>query len=203
MKILCLYNNPCAEELFDWLQEQGNETVPCSECFETEWCYAQHFDLAVSYTYRHILKKDQIDALNGNAVNLHNSYLPWNRGADPNIWSLIEDTPRGVTLHYMDEHLDKGNIIAQKFVTDSDDESFRSSYDNLDRAAKELFKEAFKYYSYWPDMRKAAIGRGSYHSVRDGEEIKKRIGSYDMKVADFLRGECTSTVLYEMDNNYV
>lgn len=168
MKILCLYNNPCAEELFEWLREQGNETVLCSERFEASWCSDCKFDLAVSYTYRFILKKEQIDALSGNVVNLHNSYLPWNRGADPNIWSLIDRTPRGVTLHYVDERLDKGNIIAQKLVIDGENESFESSYQNLDRAAKELFKEAFKYYPYWHGMQKIAVGKGNYHSVSDG-----------------------------------
>lgn len=185
MKILCLYNNVCAEELFRWLREQGNETVLCTERFEAKWCEAQNFDLAVSYTYRYILKKDQIDALNGNVVNLHNSYLPWNRGADPNIWSMIDGTPRGVTLHYVDERLDKGNIIAQAFVTDSGDETFASSYEHLDKAAKQLFKEAFRFYPYWREMQKITVGKGNYHSVSDGAEIKKRISSYDMKVSDF------------------
>ncbi len=188
MKILCLYNNPCAKELFDWLYEQGNETVLCSERFDANWCLSQQFDLAVSYTYRYILNREQIEALNRNVVNLHNSYLPWNRGADPNIWSLIDGTPRGVSLHYVDERLDKGNIIAQKFVMDSNDETFESSYQNLDQAAKELFKEAFRFYLYWREMQKVAVGKGSYHSTKDGMEIKKNIASYDMKVSDFRRG---------------
>ena len=28
-----------------------------------------------------------------------------NRGAYPNIWSIVEKTPAGVTLHYIDEGL--------------------------------------------------------------------------------------------------
>lgn len=188
MKILCLYNNPCAEELFQWLREKGNETVLCSERFEAGWCTTQEFELAVSYTYRHILKSDQIHALNGNVVNLHNSYLPWNRGADPNIWSLIDGTPRGVSLHFVDERLDKGNIIAQRFVIGGCNETFESSYWNLDRAAKELFKEAFQFYPYWQEMQKIAVGKGNYHSVKDGAEIKKSIISYDMKVSDYHWG---------------
>lgn len=188
MKILCLYNNSCAEELFQWLREQGHETILCTGRFDTDWCSGEKFDLTVSYTYRYILKKDQIKALNNNVVNLHNSYLPWNRGADPNIWSMIDGTPRGVSLHYVDEHLDKGNIIAQKFVIDSDDETFESSYNNLDRAAKELFKEVFRFYPYWQEMQKIPVGKGNYHSISDGAEIKKRIITYDMKISDFRRG---------------
>ncbi len=197
MKILCLYNNDCALELFAWLQEGGNETVLRSEGITAEWCKDQKFDLAVSYTYRYILTEDILTALNYNAVNLHNSYLPWNRGADPNIWSIVEGTPRGVTLHYMDSGLDKGYIIAQEFVGLDAGETLKSSYYALDRAAKDLFRRAFAHYSYWPEMKKAPMGRGTYHSLRDGEALKNSIESYDVSVRTFLakcpRGEKQST----------
>ena len=116
MKILCLYNNECAAELFEWIKEQGHETICSSEKLKAQWCREQKFDLAVSYTYRYILTEEILLLLNQNVVNIHNAYLPWNRGADPNIWSIVDDTPRGVTLHYMDTSLDKGSIIAQKLV---------------------------------------------------------------------------------------
>ena len=93
MKILCLYNNECALELFQWLKEQGHKTVVCTERLNVEWCRNQNFDLTVSYTYRYILTADILEALNGNVVNIHNSVLPWNRGADPNIWSIVKILP--------------------------------------------------------------------------------------------------------------
>ena len=185
MKILCLYNNECALPLFESLAELGHETVLCSERLTVDFIREGGFDLAVSYTYRYILTGELIGALKGNAVNLHNSYLPFNRGADPNLWSLRDKTPRGVTLHYMDEGLDKGFIIAQRLVTKGDGETLKSSYDNLDRNAKEMFLEAFKYYEYWPEMKKCPEGKGSYHSVKDGAAMKEKISSYDMTIKDF------------------
>lgn len=182
MKILGLYNNECALELFEWLMENGHEIIYCTEKLKAEWCREQKFDLAVSYTYRYILSKEILDALNNNAVNIHNSFLPFNRGADPNIWSFIDGTPRGVTLHYMNTELDKGYIIAQQLVNDSEEETLRSSYENLDRAAKQLFKDAFRYYTSWPEMRKRAIGIGSYHSIKDREKIKGTINSFHMSI---------------------
>lgn len=187
MKILCLYNNDCAKPLFDQLKNEGHEVVLWQDVLSCEWCLSQKFDLAVSYTYRYIIKQEVLDALGNNVVNLHNSYLPFNRGADPNIWSLVDGTPRGVTLHYMDAELDKGYIIAQKLVTEGDGETFASSYDNLDKNAKDLFFEAFKYYEYWQQMKKKPQGAGTYHSVKDGKSIKEKITSYDMKVADLLK----------------
>ena len=113
MKILCLYNNECALPLFDNIRKLGHETVLMTERLSLDYVKSENFDLAVSYTYRYIIPGDIIRALKGNIVNLHNSYLPYNRGADPNLWSFAEKTPRGVTLHYMDEGLDKGYIIVQ------------------------------------------------------------------------------------------
>lgn len=184
MKILCLYNNDCALELFSWLEKQGHEIIRYTERLDENWCREQKFELTVSYTYRYILSNDILISLNNNVVNIHNSFLPWNRGADPNIWSLIEDTPRGVTLHYMDEKLDKGSIIVQQLIVDGKNETLKSSYDNLDKAAKELFKNAFVYYNNWQSMKKTASGKGSYHSLKDGIKVKKMIDSYEMKVAD-------------------
>ena len=187
MKILCLYNNDCALSLFEQIEKMGHEVVLCSDRITPDQVKEGGFDLLVSYTYRYILSGEVIDAVSKNAVNLHNSYLPFNRGADPNLWSLKEKTPRGVTLHYMDEGLDKGYIIAQRLVTEGDGDTLKSSYDNLDRNAKELFVEAFSYYDHWQEMKKKPLGKGNYHSVKDGALMKEKIPSYDMKIEDFLR----------------
>jgi len=155
------------------------------EKLDEQWCREQKFDLAVSYTYRYILTRDILAALNHNVVNIHNSYLPWNRGADPNLWSLAGDTPRGVTLHYIDTALDKGYIIAQKLVGKDETETLRSSYEALDMAAKELFKEAFVFYKDWPEMKKLPLGKGSYHSLKDGELVKGVIDTYELRATEF------------------
>ena len=118
MNILCLYNNDCALDLFRWLNEEGHIITINSNILDAEWCREKSFDLTVSYTYRYILTEEVLSALNNNVVNLHNSFLPFNRGADPNLWSIVEGTPRGVSLHYMDSKLDKGYIIAQSIVND-------------------------------------------------------------------------------------
>lgn len=185
MKILGLYNNECAIDLFDWIAEQGHEVIMTCEKLDAEWCRDHKFDLAVSYTYRYIISKELLAVLNNNVVNIHNSYLPWNRGADPNIWSIVDDTPRGVTIHYMDDELDKGFVIAQELLCISDDETLASSYYFLDSAAKELFKKTFLLYDYWDSMKKRCVGKGSYHSIKDGLPIKSLIDSYNIKISDF------------------
>lgn len=196
MKILCLYNNDIAIELFEWLEMAGNDICLQSERLEVPWCLEQSFDLTVSYTYRYILTQDIIDALNNNVVNIHNSYLPWNRGADPNIWSIIDGTPRGVTLHYIDNRLDHGDIIAQALLPqpkllhqskereaeECDNPTLLSTYYELDQAAKKLFREAFPYYPFWNSMRKCTKQAGSYHRSSDARMLKNAMNSYDINI---------------------
>lgn len=188
MKILCLYNNDIALELFAWLSDQGHETTLYSERLNASWCRKRLFDLALSYTYRYIISDDVLGALSYNVVNIHNSFLPFNRGADPNIWSIIDNTPRGVTLHYIDSKLDHGDIIAQELVskpTGGRSSTLESTYVELDQAAKELFKTAFQYYSYWDDMRKRSDKVGTYHKAYDAKELKDKLDSYDISIQDF------------------
>ena len=188
MKILCLYHNPLALELFQWIKEQGNDVILHDGYLEPQWCREQAFDLTVSYTYRYILTEGILDALGNNVVNIHNSFLPFNRGANPNIWSILDETPRGVTLHYMNIGLDKGNIIVQDLVADcSERETLESSYNELDEAAKRLFKKAFACYGFWRSMGKEPQGAGSYHSIKDGSFIKDLTDTYNITIADFKK----------------
>ena len=206
MKILCLYNNDIALELFDWIKNEGHRVTVFSDKLDESWCREQDFELTVSYTYRYILSQEIISALNNNVVNLHISYLPWNCGSDPNIWSILDDTPRGVTLHYVDNQLDHGDIIAQvllpsvdsyqgektdtlvsELVNERNDKgdslSLASTYAELDSAAKGLFRTALIYYSFWESMRKKSCHSGSYHRCSELKEFKNEIYSYDVSIS--------------------
>lgn len=187
MKILCLYSNECAVELFRWLEEQGHETVLETGRLEAGRCRENRFDLAVSYTYPFIIQNDVINALDDNIVNLHNSFLPYNRGSYPNIWGILEGTPRGVTLHYINSGLDRGDIISQKTVPLEKNATLRSSYEQLDAEAKAMFKEAFMHYRHWNGMRKKCLGTGTYHTDRDFFTLQKYFDrwDWDIKVQDF------------------
>ena len=40
----------------------------------------ENYDLVISYGYRYILSKQQLEKCLQEPINLHTSYLPWNRG---------------------------------------------------------------------------------------------------------------------------
>lgn len=102
----------------------------------------QNYDFLISFGYRHIIKKDIINKFINRIINLHISLLPYNRGADPNFWSYIEQTPKGVTIHYIDEGLDTGDIIVQKEVQDNiETDTLKTSYDRLINEIITLFND--------------------------------------------------------------
>jgi UDP-4-amino-4-deoxy-L-arabinose formyltransferase/UDP-glucuronic acid dehydrogenase (UDP-4-keto-hexauronic acid decarboxylating) len=72
-------------------------------------------DVIFSFYYRNIIKKEILNIPSKGCINLHGSLLPKYRGRVPINWAVINgDTKSGVTLHYMTEVPDAGDIIAQK-----------------------------------------------------------------------------------------
>jgi methionyl-tRNA formyltransferase len=98
------------------------------------------FDLVVSYGYRHILPEIIIQSSSAPIINLHASYLPWNRGAYPNFWAHYDQTPSGVSIHLIDEGIDTGPIIYQKMLFfDTKKITFIQSYNYLKSELEFLF----------------------------------------------------------------
>ena len=65
-------------------------------------------------------------------INVHGSLLPQYRGAAPIMWSLLKgDLQSGVTVMYMDEGWDTGDLISQASLTIDPDENFGSLYARL------------------------------------------------------------------------
>ena len=72
-------------------------------------------DLIITCAYGKIIPKELIDYPKYGAINIHASLLPKYRGAAPIQWALINgEKTTGITLMYMDEKMDNGDIIAQK-----------------------------------------------------------------------------------------
>src|SRR3990167_1746972 len=141
MKILFLGGN-LARTLADWLESRDEEVVYRENKISIEDVKELSPDFIISYNYKYIISKEIIDFVNGKAINLHISYLPFNKGFHPNIWSFLEDTPKGVAIHHIDEGIDTGDIIIRKEVfIDEDKETLKTSYEILHREIQTLFKE--------------------------------------------------------------
>ena len=100
-------------------------------------------DLYISFGYRKIIPKKIIQRAKRPIINLHLSFLPFNRGAHPNFWSFIEDTPSGVSIHEIDDGVDTGPIIFQKKIKfdykKNKNITFKSTYNTLFKEVESLF----------------------------------------------------------------
>lgn len=129
-------------------------------------------DLGVSVSFGYILPKAVLEALPAGCINLHTGYLPYNRGAYPNVWSIVESTPAGVTLHYLDEGIDTGDILARREVAVEPVDTGQTLFEKLEEAALRLFQET------WPAVLSGRAARtpqdstpGSSHRVADVAQI--------------------------------
>lgn len=132
----------------------------------------QEADIAVSVLFAYVLSGEFISLFPRGCINLHPALLPYNRGRYPNVWSIVTKTPAGVTLHYIDEGIDTGDVIAQKEVPVLVTDTGASLYRRLEAEGLELFR------STWPLIRAGTNSRiaqardeGSYHRARDVEQI--------------------------------
>jgi len=131
-------------------------------------------DLGLSVLFGHILKREFLDIFPHGCLNLHPSFLPYNRGQYPNVWSIVEGTPSGVTMHYIDEEVDTGDIIAQKEVSVQPTDTGESLYRKLEEMSIDLFCTT------WPSVVAGKAQRtpqkreaGTYHRTRDVDAIDK------------------------------
>lgn len=74
-------------------------------------------DIAVVCSYNKKFPPELLKSIKGGFVNCHPSLLPEYRGANPYSHVIINDEKEtGITLHFMDENFDTGNIIIQKKI---------------------------------------------------------------------------------------
>ena len=141
--------NRFGEEIYNWLLNQADTTVQALITHKTQYESVKKLEpeLIVSAGFRFIIPEDVLEVPDLGAVNLHPSYLPYNKGANPNVWSIIDDVPAGVSVHYMTSEVDAGPLIGRKQVPVNPDDDGQSLYRRLEKAQIELFK------THWPNIK--------------------------------------------------
>lgn len=101
-------------------------------------------------------------------VNLHPAFLPYNRGWHTPSWAILDQTPIGATLHFMDAGVDTGDIIHRAVLAVSPGDTADTLYCRLQELEMEVFTEA------WPRLASGLVERkpqnqaeGSFHSRQD------------------------------------
>jgi len=124
-------------------------------------------DMFISIYFGYILSPTLLKIPSNGTINLHPAYLPYNRGSDPNVWSIIDGTPAGVTLHYIDEGIDTGPIIAREKVEFDYIDTGKTLYKKLEIASIELFKKTWNSIKNDNISKKIPQKKGTMHYDKD------------------------------------
>ena len=105
----------------------------------------RRLDLDVGFLvwWPHIVRREIIDIVKGGIVNMHPSYIPYNRGRDPNFWSIIDRTCFGATLHFVNAGIDSGEIIDRESIPITWEDTGKTLYDKSLKALVRLFKSNY------------------------------------------------------------
>lgn len=125
-------NNTC---LIKNLESKGYKVIHSANaiCFDK-------FHLVISFGYRHIVSKETILSLNCPIINLHMSFLPYNRGAHPIFWAFYDQNKCGITIHELNEGIDTGPIIYRKKIEIDDQKvTFLKAHQRLKIEIEKMF----------------------------------------------------------------
>ncbi|MDF7799469.1 bifunctional UDP-4-amino-4-deoxy-L-arabinose formyltransferase/UDP-glucuronic acid oxidase ArnA [Pontiellaceae bacterium B1224] len=131
-------------------------------------------DIIFSFYYRNMVKAPILGIPKHGCINLHGSLLPAYRGRCPVNWAIVNgETETGVTLHYMTPKADDGDIIAQREIEVSYEDSAKSLFKKTIAEAKTLLAETLPLIKNGTAPRTAQdAAKASYYGGRkpaDGE----------------------------------
>jgi len=101
-------------------------------------------ELIVICGWRQIIKEDIIVIPSYGAIGFHPTLLPFGRGPNPIINTIMQDLREsGLTMYYVGKGLDDGDIIAQAKFKITEMDHAGDVYKKIVRAGKKLIRENF------------------------------------------------------------
>ena len=180
--------NDAGEKVYDWLNQRDDIEVKALLTEKDQLSLIEELepDVVISSGFEHKVPEEIIEVPEKGVVNLHPSFLPYNRGAHPYIWPLIEGTPAGVSLHYMNSEIDEGPIIDRREVRVEPDDTAKDLYERLSFEQFEQFKEV------WPRIKEGADGSeqrpgdGNTHLREDLDEVSEIDLEEEVKAGELI-----------------
>ena len=142
-------------------------------------------DYVVCFGYGRIIKKKVFSMIP--CINIHGGFLPYNRGPNPNLWAWVDETKKGVSIHYIDKGVDTGDLIAQREIEFSPPITLQTVFDQTVSECKQLIEEE------WPKIRSGTAARfkqqgaGSIHTLRSQKVLENLLdeGGLDLPIEQF------------------
>lgn len=99
-------------------------------------------DLIITCAYGQIIPKELLKYPKYKCINIHASLLPKYRGGAPIHHSIINgDKVTGITIMYMDEKMDSGDILYQEKIEIEDNDNVGTMFNKLSILGSKMIKE--------------------------------------------------------------
>lgn len=147
-------------------------------------------DYVVGVHFPYIVPDEVLAIPRIGVLNLHPALLPYNRGWHTPSWAILDGTPIGATLHFMDSGLDTGDIVAQVELEIRPEDTAHTLYGRLNQLEVDLFREAWPLLaSANPPRQAQSAGEGSSHNRADlaSDSVRRLDLEASVPVKDLLR----------------
>jgi len=156
-------------EVARWAEEQGIEVFTPDDPNDKEFINTLTKlkpDIFVLSSYGHILKNELLEVPRLGGINIHPSLLPKYRGAAPIQRALMAGEKKtGITVIFMDEKIDHGDIIFQRELSIKEDEDYGSLSSRLSYLAADIIGDVLR-----------AVEAGDYKRVKQNPQEKSYAG---------------------------
>ena len=99
-------------------------------------------DVIVTCAYGQIIPKELLECPKYKCINIHASLLPKLRGGAPIHWTIINgDKKTGITIMYMNEKMDEGDILYQKEIDILDTDNVETLHNKLSELGSNMIVE--------------------------------------------------------------
>jgi len=151
-----------------------------------------HLDLVVAVHFPYLVPAEALDLARLGWINLHPAYLPYNRGWHTPSWAILDGTPIGATIHFMDSGIDTGDIVARAEVPVQLHDTADSLYHKVKQEEVRLFERE------WP-----RIVSGTFERLAQGPDegsLHRRSDLFDPDIQrlDLDASRCVGEVLRQL-----
>lgn len=151
-------------------------------------------DLFVSMSFNQIFRKRIIELPKLKTINCHAGKLPFYRGRNVLNWVLINDEKEfGITVHYIDETIDTGDILNQKVFPITDEDDYETLLNTAYSGCAELLYQTLKFFEEGKISRKkqAEIHPvGFYCTARKKGDERLNWNQSSREIFNFVRAIC-------------
>ncbi len=140
-------------------------------------------DLVISIYLNQLIKHDLIHLPPLGCLNIHPALLPRNRGLFPYFWAIANgDQESGISLHWVDEKFDTGDILLQEVIPIQPEHTITSlAYKSAQVGAEMLIRGVALVEAGDPPRIPQDVSQATYHSwprPADQRRFRQRGGDY-------------------------